>query len=96
VECREKPSTGAVDQVVREADQAKFFDPVTDNPGRCLILQKYKAHWVLLNLDEDYRLREYYLGDPWTAEKLENDPRLFSRAGKSGDWVLFKTTEACW
>ena len=23
----------------------------------------------LLNLDPDYRVREYYLGDPWTAAR---------------------------
>ena len=96
VVCRMKPSTGAADQNQREIDQARFFDSSTDNREKCLVMKKYKARWALLNVDPDYRLREYYLGDPWTVEKLGGDSERFALIGRAGDWVLFKATDACW
>lgn len=96
VECRMKPSTGATDQNQREIDQARFFNDSTDNRDKCLILKNYKARWALLNIDPDYRLREYYLGDPWTVEKLAGDGERFHLTGQTGDWVLFRATDGCW
>jgi len=96
VTCRMKPSTGASDQTQREADQAKFFDPSTDSRGKCQVLKNYGARRVLLNVDPDYHLREYYLGDPWTVEKIAADKERFTLIGRAGDWVLFRATGLCW
>lgn len=95
VVCRFKPSQGVLDQMEREEDQARFFAE-KNNDNRCRILKKYNARWILLNLDPDYRVRDYYLGDPWTAQELEADKEKFSVAERVGKWVLFKAGSACW
>ncbi len=58
-------------------------------------VKKYNARWVLLKIDPDYRLREYYLGDPWTAHKLAEDSENFKRVGQAGPRVLYEAFEAC-
>lgn len=95
VVCRFKPSQSVRDQMKREEDQARFFAE-KNNEGRCQILKKYDARWVLLNLDSDYRVRDYYLGDPWTARELEADKERFSVVKRVDNWILFRAESACW
>jgi hypothetical protein len=95
VVCRFKPSQSVRDQMKREEDQARFFAE-KNNESRCQILKKYNARWVLLNLDPDYRVRDYYLGDPWTARELEADKERFSVVNQGDNWVLFRAESACW
>lgn len=95
VVCRFKPSQSVRDQMKREEDQARFFAE-RNNKSRCQILKKYNARWVLLNLDADYRVRDYYLGDPWTAQELEADKERFSVVYRGDNWILFRAESACW
>lgn len=95
VVCRMKPGAGVTDQAQRRKDQARFFRAETTREERCRILKKYDARWVILSLDPNYRLRDYYLGDPWTAKKLNDDTGRFRAAGRIGPWVMFEALETC-
>lgn len=95
VVCRFKPSQSVRDQPVREKDQARFFAEKS-NENRCRILKKYHARWVLLNTDPDYRVDDYYLGDPWTAQELARDGEKFRVVKQVDNWFLFRAESACW